>query len=160
MRECSFFSHATVLFLLDCFLIIEDVIQTKGGNMMKFKKTLIIGGIALGLAGGAFFYQGTDGMENVLASTNGNESKLIEEAKISEAEAEKIAKEEASGEVTEKDVEKENGTIVYEFDIKTEAGETEVEIDGMNGEVLQVEVDDEDDEDDEDDDQQETKSSQ
>ncbi|QHA90983.1 hypothetical protein GNK04_05860 [Bacillus sp. N1-1] len=157
MREYSFFSHATVLFFLDCFLIIEDVIQTKGGNMMKFKKTLIIGGIALGLAGGAFFYQGTDGMENVLASTNGNESKLIEEAKISEAEAEKIAKEEASGEVIEKDVEKENGTIVYEFDIKTEAGETEVEIDGMNGEVLQVEVDDEDDEDD---DQQETKSSQ
>ncbi|MYL65100.1 peptidase [Bacillus hwajinpoensis] len=126
--------------------------------MMKFKKTFIIGGTVLGLAGGAFFYQGTDGMENVLASTNVSESKLIEEAKISEAEAEKIAKEEVSGEVTEKEVEKENGTIVYEFDIKTDAGETEVEIDGMSGEVLQVEVDDEDDEDN--DDQQDTKSSQ
>lgn len=114
---------------------------------MKFKKTLIIGGAALGLAGGAFLYQGTDGMENVLASANNNESKLIEEAKISEAEAEKIATEEVAGKVTEKEVEKENGTIVYEFDIKTDAGETEVEIDGMSGEVLQVEIDDEDDDD-------------
>ncbi|WP_273852004.1 PepSY domain-containing protein [Guptibacillus spartinae] len=121
---------------------------------MKFKKTLIVGGTALGLAGGAFLYQGTDGMENVLASANNNESKLIEEAKISEAEAEKIATEEVAGKVTEKDVEKENGTIVYEFDIKTDAGETEVEIDGMSGEVLQVEVDDEVDN------QDETKSSQ
>ncbi|MCA0173939.1 PepSY domain-containing protein [Bacillus sp. RAR_GA_16] len=123
---------------------------------MKFKKTLIVGGTALGLAGGVFLYQGTDGMENALASASNNESKLMEEAKISEAEAEKIAKEEVEGDVTEKEVEKENGTIVYEFDIQTDSVETEVEIDGMSGEVLQVEADDEDDEDD----QEETKSSQ
>lgn len=111
---------------------------------MNMKKTLIIGGTALGIAGGALLYQGSDGIENVLASSN-NESKLIEEAKISEAEAEKIALEEVSGDVIEKEVEKEDGKIVYEFDIKTDAGEKEVEIDGMNGDVVQVEDDDEDD---------------
>ncbi|MGE6204511.1 PepSY domain-containing protein [Guptibacillus hwajinpoensis] len=113
---------------------------------MNLKKTLIIGGTALGLVGGAFLYQGSDGMENVLASNN-NESKLIEEAKVSEAEAEKIALEEVSGEVIEKEVEKEDGKIVYEFDIKTDAGEKEVEIDGMSGDIIQVEDDDEEDDD-------------
>ncbi|WLR58966.1 PepSY domain-containing protein [Guptibacillus hwajinpoensis] len=111
---------------------------------MNMKKTLIIGGTALGIAGGALLYQGSDGIENVLASSN-NESKLIEEAKISEAEAEKIALEEVSGDVIEKEVEKEDGKIVYEFDIKTDAGEKEVEIDGMSGDIIQVEDDEEDD---------------
>ncbi|WP_283152752.1 PepSY domain-containing protein [Guptibacillus hwajinpoensis] len=111
---------------------------------MNMKKTLIIGGTALGIAGGALLYQGSDGIENVLASGN-NVSKLIEEAKISEAEAEKIALEEVSGDVIEKEVEKEDGKIVYEFDIKTDTGEKEVEIDGMSGDVIQVEEDGEDD---------------
>ncbi len=111
---------------------------------MNMKKTLIIGGTALGIAGGALLYQGSDGIENVLASGN-NESKLIEEAKISEAEAEKIALEEVSGDVIEKEVEKEDGKIIYEFDIETDTGEKEVEIDGMSGDVIQVEEDGEDD---------------
>ncbi|MBF0707567.1 PepSY domain-containing protein [Alkalihalobacillus hwajinpoensis] len=111
---------------------------------MNMKKTLIIGGTALGIAGGALLYQGSDGIENVLASGN-NESKLIEEAKISEAEAEKIALEEVSGDVIEKEVEKEDGKIVYEFEIKTDTGEKEVEIDGMSGDIIQVEDDEEDD---------------
>ena len=110
---------------------------------MKFtKKPLLAGGVALGIAGGAFLYQGTDLVENVQASAAG-QAQLIEEAELTEAEAQEIALGEVAGEVNEVEAEKEGGTIVFEFEIATDTEVKEVEVDGNTGEVLGVEIDDE-----------------
>lgn len=109
------------------------------------KKPLIIGGLTLAVVGGGFLYQGTDIADNVFASS----SKLAEQADITQDEAKKIALQEVSGEVVETEIEKEDNTIVYEFEIKTDTGVKEVEIDGMTGKVLEVENEDDEDDDDE-----------
>ncbi|MFD1020684.1 PepSY domain-containing protein [Thalassobacillus hwangdonensis] len=115
------------------------------------KKMIIIGAVTLGIAGGSLLLAETDQVEDVFASSdNQNQSQLIEEAKLSESEAEKVATDKVSGEVVATEVEKDDGTIVYEFDIRTETGVTEVEVDGNTGKVLDVEQDDEDDENDDD----------
>ncbi|MBH0231411.1 PepSY domain-containing protein [Halobacillus yeomjeoni] len=116
--------------------------------MKLTKKTMIIGGLSLAIVGGAgFLFQGTSVVDEVFAQEN---SKLAEQAKLTEKEAEEIALERVSGEVVESEVEKEDGTIVFEFEIKTDSGVKEVEIDGNSGRVLEVEDEDEEDDDDED----------
>ncbi|WP_421385286.1 PepSY domain-containing protein [Bacillus salacetis] len=107
------------------------------------KNYLIIGGVTLGLLGGGLFAAESDTIEEAFAA---DQSKLIEKAEIKEEEAKEIALAEITGEVTETEVEEENGTIVYEFEIKTESGESEVSVDGMTGKVIEVEQDEDDDE--------------
>jgi uncharacterized membrane protein YkoI len=105
------------------------------------KKYLVIGGVTLGLLGGGLIAAESDTVEQALAA---DQSKLAEKAEIKEAEAKEIALKEVSGEITETEIDEENGTITYEFDIQTDSGETEVSVDGMSGEIIEVENDDED----------------
>jgi uncharacterized membrane protein YkoI len=106
------------------------------------KKYMIISGVTLGLLGGGLIAAESDTVEQAFAA---DQSKIVEKAEIKEAEATEIALKEVSGEVTETEIDEENGTIIYEFDIKTKSGETEVSVDGMTGKILEVDVDEDDD---------------
>ncbi|GGD20833.1 PepSY domain-containing protein [Pontibacillus salipaludis] len=111
---------------------------------MKFinKQTLIISGITLGIVGGGILFESTDMVENTFASSK-DKDQLIKEANLTEEEAEKIALDEVNGEITEKEAEDEDGTIVFEFNIQTEDGMQEVEVDGMSGEIIEIESENE-----------------
>lgn len=108
---------------------------------MNMKKSLIIGGLTLALAGGGFLYQST---------ASADQTKLAEQAEITEEEAKKTALDRVSGEVVETELEKENKKIVYEFEIKTDSGLKEVVVDAMTGEILEVEDEENEKEDDDD----------
>jgi uncharacterized membrane protein YkoI len=58
---------------------------------------------------------------------------------LSEDEARQIAEEETGGVAGDVTTEKEDGTLVYEVQVKTDKGPAEVEIDANTGEVLEVE---------------------
>lgn len=79
------------------------------------------------------------------------QEKLAKEAKISADEARRIALERIGGEVVESELERENGRVVYEFEIKTAEGRYyEVVVDAGTGEIVGVEDESEDEEDDDD----------
>jgi uncharacterized membrane protein YkoI len=62
--------------------------------------------------------------------------------KIDEAQARKIALEAHPGSITEVEYEIENGTAIYEFDLKTADGrEMEVEVDAASGRIIKAEED-------------------
>ncbi|MGD6801987.1 PepSY domain-containing protein [Rossellomorea vietnamensis] len=103
------------------------------------KKYMIISGVTLGLLGGGLLAAESDMVEDVFAA---DQSKLMEKADIKEAEASEIALAEVPGEITETEIEEDDGKIIYEFEIETDSGEKEVEVDGMSGEVLEVEKED------------------
>jgi uncharacterized membrane protein YkoI len=125
---------------------IVRVTKKLGVRQMKLdKKYMIIGGITLGLLGGGLLAADSDFVEDAFAA---DQTKLVEKTKIKEDEAKEIALAEISGKITETEIEEENGTIVYEFEIKTDSGEKSVEVDGMSGEILQVEDEDADDDND------------
>jgi uncharacterized membrane protein YkoI len=70
------------------------------------------------------------------------EAKLQAEAKVSRAEAEKIALAKVpGGSIKEGELEKEKGKLIWSFDIGTPgvADITEVQIDATNGQVVSVE---------------------
>ena len=70
------------------------------------------------------------------------DAKLQAEAKVSRAEAEKIAVTKVSGgTVKEGEIEKEKGKLIWSFDIATPGTTdiTEVQVDALNGEVVAVE---------------------
>nr|WP_077589164.1 PepSY domain-containing protein [Planococcus lenghuensis] len=67
---------------------------------------------------------------------------------MTEADAQEIALEEVAGDVTAVDVDEENGVVVFTFDITTDTGVTEVEVDGDTGEVLGTEDEENDDDED------------
>ena len=79
------------------------------------------------------------------------QAELAKQATVTEEAAIKIALEQVPGTVEEVELEDENGTIIYEIEIKAEDGtEQEVDIDATTGDVVKVEAeDDEEDEDDE-----------
>jgi len=67
-------------------------------------------------------------------------------AKISMEEARAIALKKVSGVILEEELEKEDGKLMYSFDIRDQNGKVfDVEIDAITGEVLQAAEDDEDD---------------
>lgn len=85
-----------------------------------------------------------------------NTGVLAKDPKISKAEAKAIAEEYTDGEAISIHIEKEGFTSVYEVVVVNVTGQWEVEIDGEDGTVLEVEEDDgpeerEDDDDDDDD---------
>lgn len=54
----------------------------------------------------------------------------------------KIAEEETSGKVKEVNIDLENGTLIYDFELKGNKDEVELTLDAKTGEVLDVEYDD------------------
>ena len=69
-----------------------------------------------------------------------NEAMLMKQAKITKAEAEKIALKKAPGTVEEGELEMENGKLVYSFDIRNTKGTiTEVQVDAKDGKIVSVE---------------------
>lgn len=65
---------------------------------------------------------------------------LARQAKISMAKAREIAHAKASGKIEGEELEKENGKLVYSFDIRNGKGTiTEVQVDAKNGAIVSVE---------------------
>ncbi len=72
-----------------------------------------------------------------------NEAELMKQAKITKADAEKIALKKANGKVEEGELEMENGKLVYSFDIRNKKGTiTEVQVDAKTGKIVSVEEED------------------
>lgn len=81
------------------------------------------------------------------------QKRLARKAKIKMDEAKAIALARVAGEVIESEIEKEDGMIVWEFEIKDAEGRIyEVCVNADNGDIVEVELEDEDEEDEEDDD--------
>ncbi len=75
------------------------------------------------------------------ATEKENEAKLEAQAKVTRAQAEKIALEKVpNGTVKEGGIEKEHGKVIWSFDITTPgtADITEVAVDAMTGQVVSV----------------------
>ncbi|MGI8315885.1 PepSY domain-containing protein [Halobacillus mangrovi] len=105
------------------------------------KKKLIIGGITGAIVlGGAF---------GVNAMTNNGDDWNGQEAKLSQEDAEKAAKEEVQGLTIDKvEKDQEGDRLVYEVEGTTEDGkEADVDIDANSGEVVKSERDDDNDSD-------------
>jgi uncharacterized membrane protein YkoI len=69
-----------------------------------------------------------------------SQAKLAKQAKITLAQARKIAVKRAPGTIEEGELEREHGKLVYSFDIRNGRGTiTEVQVDARNGRVVSVE---------------------
>ncbi len=73
-------------------------------------------------------------------SQDGRQAKLDNESKITMAEAQKIALTKEPGKLKSKELEKENGKLIYSFDIKTKSGVHEVNVDAVSGEIVEDKV--------------------
>ena len=73
-------------------------------------------------------------------SHEGQQAKLDNKAKITMAEAQKIALAKEPGKLKSKELEKENGKLIYSFDIKTRSGVHEVNVDAVSGEIVEDKV--------------------
>jgi hypothetical protein len=68
-----------------------------------------------------------------------SQAELQKEAKISMKKARSIAlKKVPGGTIASSELERENGKLIYSFDIKTSKGVTEVNVNAINGEVVDV----------------------
>ncbi|MGE7761717.1 PepSY domain-containing protein [Peribacillus sp. NPDC097895] len=65
----------------------------------------------------------------------------VETAKISSDQAEKIALKKVDGQITDVELDSENGILVYEFEINQGKKEYDVVVDATTGEVLKTELD-------------------
>ena len=73
-----------------------------------------------------------------------NQAELAKQAKITEEEATKTALEKVPGTVNEVELEDEDGTIVYGFEIvSTDGTQQDVKVDAQTGKIVKVEADDE-----------------
>ena len=73
-----------------------------------------------------------------------NQAELAKQAKITEEQATKIALEKVPGTVNEVELEDENGTIVYGFEVvSTDGTQQDVKVDAQTGKIVKVEADDE-----------------
>jgi uncharacterized membrane protein YkoI len=83
------------------------------------------------------------------ASQKANQAKYAKQAKITMDEAKAIALKEKSGTITDQELEKKKGRILYSFDVRTADGKVfDIEVDAKTGKVLKVEEDKEDEQDD------------
>jgi uncharacterized membrane protein YkoI len=114
---------------------------------LKLKKIMIPALAATILAGGGLSIANASGVQDKptqAQEVNGgkNQAGLIKQAKITETEATKIALEKVPGTVKAVELEDENGTIVYGFEIVAKDGsQQEVKIDAQTGKVAKVEAD-------------------
>ena len=68
-----------------------------------------------------------------------DQSAMKKEAKISMEKAREIALKRAPGTVTSSELERENGKLIYSFDIKTsKSGVTEVNVNAIDGKIVAV----------------------
>src|SRR2546427_13141609 len=73
------------------------------------------------------------------AGARDDQAALAKEAKISKEKAQEIALKKAPGTVESSELEKEKGTLVYSFDIKTaKGGITEVLVSAIDGRIVDV----------------------
>ncbi len=90
-----------------------------------------------------------DDDEESEASQKANQAKYAREAKITMAQAKEIALKRVPGTITDQELEKEKGKLLYSFDVKDANGKSfDVEIDAKTGAILKVEEDKEDEADD------------
>ena len=77
-----------------------------------------------------------------IAAQEKKESKkaLAKEAKITMKQARDAALKAAPGKIKEEELERENGKLVYSFDIRTKEGTKEVQINAIDGSVVSVET--------------------
>lgn len=81
------------------------------------------------------------------ADVSAQNTKLTKQAKITMEQAREIALKRVNGTITDQELEKKRGKIIYSFDIKDANGKVfDVEIDAKTGKVLKVEEDKEDEE--------------
>jgi Peptidase propeptide and YPEB domain len=73
-------------------------------------------------------------------NSKNEQAALRKEAKISMRQAEKTALAKEPGKIKSKELEKENGKIIYSFDVQTKAGIHEVNVDAVTGEVVEDSV--------------------
>jgi uncharacterized membrane protein YkoI len=93
--------------------------------------------------------QKDDDDEESDASQKANQAKYAKMAKITMDEAKAIALKEKSGTITDQELEKKKGRILYSFDVRTADGKVfDVEVDAKTGKVLKVAEDKEDEQDD------------
>ena len=88
-----------------------------------------------------FFFLTMTAALALVASSGGaadDQAKLAKEAKISKEKAEEIALKKAPGTVESRELEREKGTLVYSFDIRTGKGITEVLVSALDGHVVDV----------------------
>lgn len=98
-------------------------------------RTIICTLVTLGLITGAFALA-------IAAEKKDKQAKLAAQAKITKAEAEEIALAKTpGGKVKDAELERENGKLIWSFDITKEGSKdiTEVQVDAQTGEVLAVE---------------------
>ena len=69
-----------------------------------------------------------------------SQKQLAKEAKITMKEARATALKEVPGKIKEAELEREDGKLIYSFDISTKEGIKEVQIDALTGTVLKVEI--------------------
>ena len=108
-------------------------------------KSIICSIVTLGLLAGGLTAcmtekEGKEGKEGK-ESEKASEAKLEAQAKITKAEAQKIALDKVpGGTIKEGDIEKEKGKLLWSFDIATPGTKdiTEVQVDAMTGQVLDV----------------------
>ena len=70
----------------------------------------------------------------------GDKKQMAKEAKITMKDARAIAVKEVPGKVKEGELERENGQLIYSFDIAVKEGIKEVQVDAITGKVLKVET--------------------
>ncbi|OWA33280.1 hypothetical protein B9G55_21605 [Saccharibacillus sp. O16] len=79
-------------------------------------------------------------------SGSANSGQVASSVKITAAQADAIAiKHAGGGKVSDNDLDEEDGSYIYEIEVKTSNGEVEVKIDANTGKVLESETDNEDD---------------
>ncbi len=103
---------------------------------MKLKNKSIVGAaMSLLMVLGLFAFT------SVSASAQEKQDKnLVKQAKITMAQAREIAKKKAAGKIEGEELEKENGKLIYSFDIRNAKGTiTEVQVDAKTGAIVSVE---------------------
>ena len=114
---------------------------------LKLKKVIIPALAATILAGGGFSIANAASLQDKPtqsqeANEDQSQAELAKQVKITEEAATKIALEKVPGTVQAVELEDENGTIVYGFDIVAKDGsQQEVKIDAQTGNVAKVEAD-------------------
>src|SRR6476620_3117916 len=114
---------------------------------LKLKKVIIPALAAKIVAGGGFSIANAANLQDKPAQAqeaneDQSQANLVKQAKISEEAATKTALEKAPGTVQAVELEDEDGTIVYGFEIVAKDGsQQEVKIDAQTGKVAKVEAD-------------------
>ena len=72
-----------------------------------------------------------------MGQQNSKQAALRKDAKISMEQAKKTALAKEPGKIQSKELEQENGKLIYSFDIRTKQGIREVNVDAKNGNIVE-----------------------